>query len=42
MDGQLQGILKMMEEGVNCNAVATQLSANESVQEGMDLIVKSR
>ncbi|WP_409254187.1 metal-sensitive transcriptional regulator [Bacillus sp. SCS-153A] len=30
MEGQLRGILKMMEEGKDCNAVTTQLSAVRS------------
>ena len=73
MEGQLRGILKMMEEGEDCKAVITQLSAvrsgvdrliglivsqnlleciqnadgdeqavNESIQEAVNLFVKSR
>ena len=73
MEGQLRGILKMMDEGKNCKDVITQLSAvrsgvdrsiglivsqnlieciqnangdeealNESVQEAVNLFVKSR
>lgn len=73
MEGQLRGILKMMEEGKDCKNVITQLSAvrsgvdrtiglivsqnlieciqnangdeealNESVQEAVNLFVKSR
>ena len=73
MEGQLRGILKMMEEGKDCKDVITQLSAvrsgvdrsiglivsqnlieciqnangdeealNESVQEAVNLFVKSR
>ncbi|KGR78818.1 metal-sensitive transcriptional regulator [Ureibacillus manganicus] len=72
IEGQLRGILRMMDEGEDCKAVVTQLSAvrsgadhtisvivsenlkeclldvtsknanNDSVQEAMDLIVKSR
>ncbi|WP_150285519.1 metal-sensitive transcriptional regulator [Rummeliibacillus sp. TYF-LIM-RU47] len=72
IEGQLRGILKMMDEGKDCKAVVTQLSAvrsgvdrtigiivsqnlqeclleaasqdaaNDSVQEAVDLLVKSR
>ncbi|KGR90667.1 hypothetical protein CD30_09920 [Ureibacillus massiliensis 4400831 = CIP 108448 = CCUG 49529] len=73
IEGQLRGIVKMMEEGKDCKAVITQLSAvrsgvdrsiglivsqnlieciqnangdeevlNESVQEAVNLFVKSR
>jgi len=72
IEGQLRGILKMMDEGKDCKAVVTQLSAvrsgvdhtigvivsqnlkeclleaksnepsNASVQEAMELLVKSR
>lgn len=73
MEGQLRGILKMMEEGKDCKEVITQLSAvrsgvdrvmgvivsenlvecvhraegdsnkmNESIQEAVNLLVKSR
>ncbi|WP_240758255.1 metal-sensitive transcriptional regulator [Lysinibacillus sp. SGAir0095] len=72
IEGQLRGILKMMDEGKDCKAVVTQLSAvrsgvdhtigvivsqnlkecileaksneaaNDSVQEAMELLVKSR
>jgi len=73
MEGQLRGILRMMEEGKNCKEVITQLSAvrsgvdraigvivsenlvecvrnaegdtlqiNESIQEAVNLLVKSR
>lgn len=73
MEGQLRGILRMMEEGENCKEVITQLSAvrsgldrtigvivsenlvecvknaegdqskmNESIQEAVNLLVKSR
>ena len=73
MEGQLRGILKMIEEGEDCKAVITQLSAvrsgvdrliglivsqnlleciqnadgdeqavNESIQEAVNLFVKSR
>ncbi|MGG1636001.1 metal-sensitive transcriptional regulator [Paenibacillus sp. NRS-1760] len=73
MEGQLRGILRMMDEGKNCKEVITQLSAvrsgldhtigvivsenlvecvqnakgvqsklNESIQEAVNLLVKSR
>ncbi|MGX2959570.1 metal-sensitive transcriptional regulator [Peribacillus sp. JNUCC 23] len=73
MEGQLRGVLKMMEEGKDCKAVITQLSAvrsgvdrsigvivsqnlleciknangdeetlNDSIQEAVNLFVKSR
>lgn len=73
MEGQLRGILRMMEEGKDCKEVITQLSAvrsgvertigvivsenlvecvqnaqgdeakmNESIQEAVNLLVKSR
>ncbi|SOC21631.1 DNA-binding FrmR family transcriptional regulator [Ureibacillus xyleni] len=73
IEGQLRGILKMMDEEKDCKAVVTQLSAvrsgvdhtigvivsqnlkecileakhnddtaNDSIQEAMDLLVKSR
>lgn len=40
MEGQLRGILKMMEEGEDCKAIITQLSAVRSgVDRAIGLIV---
>ncbi|MCA0971276.1 metal-sensitive transcriptional regulator [Halobacillus litoralis] len=42
LEGQLRGVLKMMEEGKDCKDVITQLSASRSaIDRTMGLIVSS-